>query len=262
MASSPLARKRLTYDKILLFGDSLTELSNDILSLSFAITPALQHYYFRKLSVVARGYGGYNSEHLKHVLVPTIHAETAGGEKIRLLVIEAGTNDAALNDRQHIPVERYRQNLMAMVESARSEGIERIVVVGPGPVDEKMLAEPVDKSTMRNLEYSDVAKMVAEQYDVPFIDLWHAFMSQVGWKEGSPIAGTRMKGASRLTSLMTDGVHFSGEGYRIWYHELLKIIANSFPQLETENLPTILPHIFDIDTANIPEILWQQVHIK
>lgn len=251
----------VTYDKLLLFGDSLTELSSDVLSLPFAITPALQHYYFRKLAVVARGYGGYTSEHLRHVLIPTIRAETAGGEKVRLLVIEIGTNDAAANAAQHVPVEKYIQNLGWMVKNARTEGVERIVIVGPGPVDEEMLEEPVDKSTLRNLEYSDAAKQVAKEHNVPFIDLWHAFMERIGWNETESVPGTRAKGSKRLTALLTDGVHFSGDGYGIWYRQILVVISQNFPELEAEGLPIVLPHIYNIDRTNLPQSLWQQAHI-
>lgn len=246
---SLLAVRRVTHDKILLFGDSLTELSSDVLSLSFALTPALQHHYFRKLSVVARGYGGYSSEHLRHVLLPTLHAETAALERIRLLVLEVGTNDAAMNEMQFVPVAKYSENLRWMVEKARAEGVERVVVVGLAPVVEGRLASPVDRSTTRNLEYAEAARAVANQCGVPFVDLWHAFSFSVEQEEGG----------EGLRALLTDGVHFSAGGYRIWYHELLKTIRERFPELRTEELPTVLPHIFDVDRDNLPATLWQEV---
>lgn len=257
---SPLAVRRVTHDKILLFGDSLTELSSDVLSLSFALTPALQHHYFRKLSVVARGYGGYSSEHLHHVLLPTLRAETLAGERVRLLVLEIGTNDAAMNEMQFVTVARYSENLRWMVENARAEGVEKVIVVGLGPVDEEMLASPVDKSTMRNLEYAEAARAVAEECGVPFVDLWHALLFSTGWKKGQPVPGEQGKGGGAgLKPLLTDGVHFSADGYRIWYRELLVTIRERFPELRTEALPTVLPHIFDVDRDNLPATLWQEV---
>lgn len=256
---SHLAVSKVLYDKILLFGDSLTELSSDVLSLSFALTPALQHHYFRKLSVVPRGYGGYSSEHLRHVLAPTIRAETAAGEKIKLLVLEVGTNDAAEDEMQFVEVERYRENLQFMIETARSEGVENVAVVGLGPVDEDQLETPADKSTTRNLQYADAAKDVSKKCAVPFVDLWHAFLLSTGWQEGQPIPGQRGSKGTQLQSLLTDGVHFSGKGYRIWYDALLKTIRDSFPSLRTEALPAILPHIFDVDRSILPDTLWQVV---
>ncbi|OPB46149.1 GDSL lipase [Trichoderma guizhouense] len=259
---SALAIRRVTHDKILIFGDSLTELSSDIHSLSFALTPALQHYYFRKLSVVARGYGGYSSIHLKHVLLPTLRAETAAGETIKLLVVEIGTNDACERDIQTVPVETYRENLEWIVEQARKSGVERVLIVGPGPVDEDMLEPPIYNRVMHNLKYSEAAKDVAARCGVPFIDMWHTMMERVGWKKGQPVPGQSGAGGTVLKELLTDGVHLTGEGYRIWYDELLAVIKRDFPELRSEALPTILPHIFDVDRENLPDTLWQEVQVK
>jgi lysophospholipase L1-like esterase len=260
---SPLAVRRVTYDKIILFGDSLTELSSDVLSLSFALTPALQHHYFRKLAVVARGYGGYNSEHLRHVLLPTLRAETAAGERVRLLVLEVGTNDASMNEMQCVPVESYVKNLRWMVEQARAAGVERVIVVGPGPVDEGRLASPVNNRTMRNLEYDEAARAVSEQCGAPFVDMWLALLLKTGWKTGQPVPGKQESGGGDgLGSLLTDGVHLSGYGYRIWYQELVKTIREKFPELRSEALPTVLPHIYDVDRNNLPDTLWQEVQVK
>lgn len=254
-----LAIHRVTYDKILLFGDSLTELSSDILTLSFAITPALQHHYSRKLTVVARGYGGYSSEHLRHVLVPTLRVETAAGEKIRLLVLEVGTNDAAKSSTKHVETARYKENLQWMVETARRLGVERVIIVGPGPVGEDMLPKPADNFTRSNLEYSEAANDISNRLDVPFLDLWHAFVSVTGWRHGQPIPGEEGNEAKELESLFTDGVHLSGSGYRIWYESLLEVIRSRFPELEAEGLATILPRIGDLNREALPDSLWEEV---
>ncbi len=65
-----------------------------------------------------------------------------------------------------------------------------------------------------------------------------------------------------LRRLLTDGVHFTADGYRIWYDQLLGIVREKFPDLRTEALPTVLPHIFDVDRTNLPETLWQEVQPK
>ena len=253
-----LAVRRVTHDKLLLFGDSITELSSDIFSLSFALTPALQQHYVRKLSVVARGYGGYTSEHLRHVLSPTMCAETAAGETIRLLVIEIGTNDASALDIQTVTVARYTENMDFIIRTARSAGAERIVVVGPGPIDEKLLGSPQNNSTLRNREYSNAAKAVAEKHGVPFIDMWHGMLHAVGWKDGEPVPGSPGHDDRGLDRYLTDGVHFTGEGYRFWYDRLLAVIRYEFPELRPERLPMVLPGLFDIDRHGLPDSLWQE----
>lgn len=256
----PLAIKSVRHDKILLLGDSLTELSSDILTLSFALTPALQHRYFRKLAVVARGYGGYSSEHLRHVLLPTIRVETAAGERIRLLVIEVGTNDVNTNAMHHVPIKRYKENLAWMIRASLDAGVERVIVVGLAPIDEAKFSEQRERSTAATMEYATAARDVAESCKVPFVDLWHAFMRAVGWEEGTPFPGQgNDQPSDALSRLLTDGVHFTGDGYRIWYNELVNKIGDRFPELQPEMLPTVLPHIFDVDRSNLPATLWQGV---
>jgi hypothetical protein len=70
LASGAAASKEVravTMAKILLFGDSITEMSSVLAPPErFNIVPALQAEYQRKLQVVARGYGGYTSEHARY----------------------------------------------------------------------------------------------------------------------------------------------------------------------------------------------------
>ena len=223
--SIPLSR--VATDKIVLFGDSLTELSSD-LSLGFALAPALQHEYFRKLQVITRGYGGYNSEHARHLIEPILDFEAAGGLcRIRLLTIFFGTNDTSTNDYQHIPVERYRENLQFLVQTAAERQIPTIVT-GPGPIDEYSAAvEENGFSTVRSQTYAAAARAVAAEAGVPFIDLWTALQEAKGWQPGDPVLGQKPNQAAgnHLRDLLTDGVHFTGKAYRIWFDLLNKFIV-------------------------------------
>lgn len=255
--------RRVRHDKILLYGDSITEMSSDILNHSFGITPALQHHYFRKLAVVARGYGGYTSEHLRYTLPPTLEAETAAGETVRLLVLEIGTNDISTNNATLTPLPRFAENMRWIVDTARASGVERVVVVGPAPCDETLRPDMTDRSMKRTREYAAAAKEVAKECEVPFLDLYQAFLEKAGWKEGQPVPGEKGSGAEgNLAALLSDGVHFTGEGYRVWYETLLAMVRDEFPELRTEVLATVLPHIYDVDNGNLPETLWQEVYPK
>lgn len=250
---------KVTVDKILLFGDSITELSYNQ-EYGFNIAPALQHEYFRKLQVVARGYGGYNSEHARHIINPTLDAETAGGSTIRLMTIMFGTNDLATNIQQHISPERYAENTRFLVSQALRRQIP-VVLVGPGPFDE--CCSLPNRTALNHLAYSNATRLVAEELRVPFIDLWHGFLGSKGWTDGDPIIGKKGEATDQdLGDLLTDGVHFSGKGYRIWYDLLIKVIRDKHPELRTENLPTILPHIYDVDNSDLPASLWQDVSVK
>lgn len=242
----------LTTDKIILFGDSLTEQSWNQ-EFGFNLSPALQHEYFRKLQIITHGYGGYNTEHARYILDPMLNAETAGESRIRLLVIFFGTNDAveAANTQQHVPLCRYAENLRFLAESALSRGIN-VVLVGPALIGDNV----TDRSSKINRENSDAARQVAEEQKVPFLDLWFAFQACASSFPSSD--QTR----NLFNLLAPDGVHFAGQGYRIWYELLLRMIRESFPPLRTENLPTVLPHIFDVDWEDLPESLWRAVAVK
>jgi isoamyl acetate esterase len=250
---------RVTVDKVLLFGDSITEQSYNQ-EYGFNLAPALQHEYFRKLQVVARGYGGYNSEHGRYILNPTLDAETAGGCRIRLLVVFFGTNDSAHNPQTHIPLERYAENLRCLGTEASRRNIP-VILVGPALVDEHK--SDGERSIMDSRAYSNVARRVAHDLQFPFIDLWHGFLESTGWKDGEPTIPGQLddKSGRSLDDLLTDGVHFSGKGYRIWYELLLETIRSKYPELRTENLPTTLPHIFDVDSSDLPATLWQKVEV-
>jgi lysophospholipase L1-like esterase len=260
----PIPLQRIAAPKIILFGDSITELSSDQ-SLSFALTPALQHEYFRKLQVVARGYGGYTTEHARHLLEPILDYEAGGGStEIKLLTIFFGTNDMKLVDYQRVPLDRYMTNLRDMVDLAQKRNIPTILI-SPGPIDEYSANGMDDDglSMLRARAYAEAGREVAAEKNVPFIDLWQGLLCAQGWVPGQQIIGKMGEATDRnLRDLLTDGVHFSGKAYRIWYDLLLSTLREEFPDLRTENLPTVLPHIFDVDHKNLPESLWQVVEVK
>ncbi|KAH8810674.1 SGNH hydrolase-type esterase domain-containing protein [Xylogone sp. PMI_703] len=254
-ASNPAEVKKVTVDKILLFGDSITEMSYNQ-EFGFNLAPALQHEYFRKLQVVARGYGGYTTEHARCIIGPTLDAEEAGGSNIRLITVFFGTNDASDGC---LSLERYAQNLEHVIKMIQARNIP-LIVVGPSLIDAGQGIE--DKNTVRNLEFSKTAENLAKRLEVPFIDLWHAFAKAKGWLEEDITSGKRNTGDGSLRDLLSDGVHFTGEGYKIWYNILLRTVREKFPELRTENLPTTLPHIYDVDNSDLPSSLWQDVKPK
>ncbi|EED14331.1 hypothetical protein TSTA_105420 [Talaromyces stipitatus ATCC 10500] len=259
MPTSLSVLKRFARPKIILFGDSITELSCDQ-SLGFALAPALQHEYFRKLQIVVHGYGGYNTEHARHILEPILDYETSSVPDkkdelltdVKLLTIFFGTNDATQNDSQFVPLERYKANLRHMVDVAQNRNIPTILV-GPGLVDEYSAkgCEGSGRSTTRAREYSEACRQVSIEKNVPFTDMWHAMLAMKGWKTGDPIIGQRGSASDlHLRDILTDGVHFSGSAYHT--------IRKHFPNLKSENLSTMLPHISEIDPKDLPASLWQE----
>ncbi|PPS05135.1 hypothetical protein GOBAR_AA15552 [Gossypium barbadense] len=98
---------------ILLFGDSITQESFR----SGGWGASLADAYSRKADVVLRGYGGYNTRwalFLLHHLFPLGLTKPPVATTIFF-----GANDAALaggtSERQHVPVEEYKENLRKIV---------------------------------------------------------------------------------------------------------------------------------------------------
>lgn len=239
----------IKYNKFILFGDSITQFSHEQTSLlcswenKFAFAPAIQNYYSRKLDVITRGYGGYNSNYAALILPEILKAEKTEGIEIKLMMIFFGTNDAA-NTNQHVPIERYKKNLDLMINCALSYSIKPIII-GPTLHDQERLKnlrikhkEPTDipfSSSEATKEYSNAAKEVAVRRGVAFIDLWNAFKEESGLTEDQIYAG------SDLTRFLDDGIHLALYGNEILYRELIKAIKNHYPELDAVNLPTILP---------------------
>jgi isoamyl acetate esterase len=181
-------------NKVILFGDSQVEQSSNQVD-GFNIAPALQHEYWSKLQVISHGYGGYNSEHGRHIIEPILRAETSegggtSGSKVKLLTICFGTNDAAdpvhNTLSQSVTVDRYTQNLVFMVNTAMTYGIEAELVVGPAPVNELAAEAPSDRFTLRARQYSQAAAEVAGQLR-PAVSL-SSIYGTASWKlQGGPM---------------------------------------------------------------------------
>uniref|UniRef100_A0A453QFH3 Uncharacterized protein n=1 Tax=Aegilops tauschii subsp. strangulata TaxID=200361 RepID=A0A453QFH3_AEGTS len=119
---------------LVLFGDSITEQS---------FRPggwgaALADTYSRKADIVVRGYGGYNSRwalFLIQRIFPLVGLPPVA------TTIFFGANDAALpgrtSQRQHVPVEEYRQNLKTIVNHLKDCSKSMVILlITPPPIDE------------------------------------------------------------------------------------------------------------------------------
>lgn len=183
-----------------------------------------------------------------------------------------GANDSCLpGNTQYVPLDQYCHTLELLCRHPSVKVHDpSIILVTPPPVNEYQLsildAPTAGSFTMRTAEntkrYADACRKVGEQNDLPVVDLWRAFMSKAGWKEGDPLAGS--KDAERngvLQSLLRDGkslvsyrlghlmlttlslgLHFNPEGYRVMYDELLSVIRERLPDHRPENLPSVYPH--------------------
>jgi lysophospholipase L1-like esterase len=153
-----------------------------------------------------------------------------------------------------VPLDGFKANLREMIELVTSKNISVIVI---GPTLHEHTDDPDDtRTSQRNLEFSEAAKSVSAELDVPFVDLWNAFAKEVGWKTGDPFPGDEGSRVS-LKHLLADGIHFAGDGYRVLYRELKNTIADHYPELVAERNPMLFPGCDEIDGKNIEQFLKQ-----
>jgi lysophospholipase L1-like esterase len=125
----------MTRPHIVLFGDSITEQSFR----SGGWGASLADTYSRKADILVRGYGGYNTRwalFLLHHLFPLDSSKPPVA-----VTVFFGANDAALlgrnSDRQHVPLEEYKENLKKIVHHLKDWSPTMLVVlVSPPPIDE------------------------------------------------------------------------------------------------------------------------------
>ena len=218
--------KDLILDKILLIGDSITQMGCNPELIGWA--SSLENAYIRKLEVMNRGLSGYNTKWwlplLDDILEIALHPR---GCKIELATLFLGANDVAKNDTQYVPLEEYSKNLEIMV-SKMSKHCKRIVVICPPPVDE---AKWPDRAYARVKEYRNAAFAVAKSFparQVQVLDTWTAFL-------GPDLDRNQEK----LDGLLSDGLHLSSRGNVILYEALFALVLKQWPELTPENLAMI-----------------------
>ncbi|VEU19786.1 DEKNAAC100147 [Brettanomyces naardenensis] len=237
----------LDYDKFVLFGDSITQYGSNE-TRGYSIQPALQELYVRKLDVLNRGFSGYNSRHGRIILPKIIEAENTKSTRVKLMTIFWGTNDA-VETFQHVDIKEYEQNIDFMIKLAKSNDI-KVIVLGPALHDDYtytkryeqgLVVFPDTAKNSVNGEYSEVAKKVATQNCVPFVDLWTLFLEYGGWKNGIDPDLINAKDYPKIKELLVDGVHFNPQGYRIVFDGIQKAIKTYYPDLYYEKVPDHLP---------------------
>ena len=253
----------LNYPKFVLFGDLITEFSA-VRDGSGLLAPLVDDYRTR-MDVVLRGYSGYNSRFAVEILPPILQ----GLDNVKLMYIFFGTNDAnmytdKIGRKQATTIEEYLENIAECIDYAKGRGI-KVIVVGPALHDanlsydyfkqrnpERNITGP-SSSPMRNREYSQAAKAVATQKNVPFLDLWLRFQEALGYLIDQ-LDYNNWKDCPNLSKWLVDGVHFSNEGYRLFYEGLLEVIRTLYPELAPENVPTKLRYYREVDENNLSSI--------
>ncbi|ODH49861.1 hypothetical protein GX48_03950 [Paracoccidioides brasiliensis] len=215
--------------------------------------------YARKFDVINRGFNGYTSQQGLEILPGFFPSPQRA--KVRLMTIFFGANDAVLPPfQQHVPLPLYKISLSQILTHPLIQNHHpetRLLLLTPPPINEYQLESaaaaetqsapapapaPVIRKAETTKQYAEACRDVGRELGVPVADIWGAFMKEAGWEEGEPLAGSKRAPANvRLGELLSDGLHFSPEGYRVMYREVMRVIRARYPELAPERVPMRFP---------------------
>ncbi|ORX35420.1 SGNH hydrolase-type esterase domain-containing protein [Kockovaella imperatae] len=261
-------------DCILLMGDSLTQRTDSPGNLQQRMNEAYQ----RKLDILNRGYGGFNSEWFVPLL-PKILARKEDADKvpvIRLVTIWLGTNDSVIGRDQSQSTSRLVSNLEIILDALTSPESPyavastpvSIILMTPGPcvVSDMPKENQKYRTAEKHREYRDAVIEVGEKYKALEEENNARLGDRYGWKIATADVWQELMSAAagdneqELSSLFIDGVHLSTKGYTVVWDLLARIIKTEFKGRgldweDFDDLPRRVPPFTDIDFSNPPSVV-------
>lgn len=229
--------KTVIWPKVILFGDSITQLSFQPNGWGADIA----HKLAMKCDVLNRGLSGYNSRWGK-ILLPRLFSSTNPEENnIAAVTVFFGSNDCALQDKkpeQHVPLQEYSENLKEITRLLASVGVsaDRVIFITPPPINESAWEkECIVKGCTLNRhnsvagQYAQACVQAASQCGADVLDLWTLMQ-----KDGQD-----------YTAFLSDGLHLSQEGNQFVSQHLWELLES-----RVAHLPFILPYWGDVDTKS------------
>ncbi|XP_026379471.1 GDSL esterase/lipase At5g62930-like isoform X1 [Papaver somniferum] len=232
---------------VVLFGDSITEQSFK----PNGWGSALANTYTRKVDVVVRGYGGYKSRWALFLLQTLLVGYTNPPVAVTIFF---GANDAALlgrtSERQHVPVEEYKENLRKIVHHFKElSPAMLVVIIIPPPIDEEGRNEYARELSERTNEVTGVyAKQcieLAKELGVYSINLWSKMQETEGWQKKF-LSSQVLR---NCTFFYGDGLHLTAEGNAIVHEEVVRVFSEG--GLDATQLASDYPHHSEIDPKNL-----------
>lgn len=214
----------------LLLGDSLTQRAFDVAERGWAAQ--LSDWYSRRMDVVNRGFSGYNSRWVLHIL-PRVLREVSAREGLdcRLVTLWLGANDAVVPAaRQYVPLDEFKRNIeriLATVSVTFPQAL--LVLLTPPPANTEAWAShrtvqhvPLDREPGRSAEYAQAVREVASSAKVALVDVHAKF----GGEDGSEAA----------PFLIDDGVHLGPKGSDVVIKSILDVVKARRNQLLPANM--------------------------
>ncbi|KAI8670419.1 SGNH-hydro domain-containing protein [Fusarium keratoplasticum] len=219
--------------QLLLFGDSITQGASSLQS-------ELTRRYVRRLDVLNRGFGGYNTNSAL-TLLPSFFPAVAPSRtvpRVAAMTVHFGANDSCSpGEPQHCDLETFKSNIRHVLNW---EGVRlhrtRLLLVTPSPVEEYRLPHDGKGRAERVAMYAQAIRDIGKKENVPVVDLWTAMIRTTGWKDGgvdAVLPGSSSTSPSMdLGKLFYDGLHLTQDGYDIYTQELLRVLEAEVPECQ------------------------------
>ncbi|GAA5848286.1 hypothetical protein JCM8547_004469 [Rhodosporidiobolus lusitaniae] len=260
MTSSPAAT--LPLDRIVLLGDSLTELS----WADEGLAASLAALYTRRFEVANKGLSGYTSRWALPCFKEWLPKKD-DPSKTAILTLWLGANDSALpGEPQHVPLSDYVANLRTLLSLLRSptspyhSPSTSLILITPPPFHpsswthtrvQRGLPEFCDRSLENTRKYVEAVKELGEREGVPVVDAFEPI-----WKA----AGEREEG---LEEFFTDGLHLNAKSYAFVVEGVKSVIAQYYPDKHWDKLPYLFPYWRDIPTGALgPEYATADIAVE
>ncbi|KAI2639673.1 SGNH hydrolase [Hypomontagnella submonticulosa] len=234
------------YNQVVLFGDSLFQGASAVQD-GFSFQGALQNHCIRYLDVINRGFSGYNTKNALQLLPQIFLPPSPSNPKIEYLLVLLGANDACIpipTNTQGIPIDQYKENLIKIITHDHIKAHNpKILLVTPPPVDEiritaldLALGHPqATRQAAVSAAYSETARKVAAEIPgVVVVDLQKAIMDKAvsttpDLDASGPPLGYPGGKRGTLEQLLPDGLHMSGEAYKVFF-DIVKPHIGPFPE--------------------------------
>ncbi|CAO2657419.1 Nn.00g035450.m01.CDS01 [Neocucurbitaria sp. VM-36] len=168
-----------------------------------------------------------------------------------------GANDASLphTTGQHVPLPKFVQNIKRLLQHPviRAHANIKVLLITPPPIDEWAFDswdEPGKSARKADVarSYAEAVVQIGKEMQTAVVDLWSACMTEAGWNhgcgEGLLPGDRRAEKCEGLGRLLTDGLHLSGDGYKILYQEMKKTITVAYPELKPSSIPVAIEPFF------------------
>ena len=195
-----------------------------------------------------RGFSGYNTRHALDI-APAVFKKKAHIQQeedtLLFCMVWFGANDAALpGNRQHVPMEEYRQNVAQILQTVQQEltGNVPIILITPPPVHEATWFGYCQTNFPGGTKSSDRTNESAQMYGAQVLDLVRELssshrqnssaeteanskaLSNIYVLDAFTLLSGDSKDSSEYAKYLSDGLHLSVLGNRVMFEGLMKMI--------------------------------------